>query len=329
MKDILFYQNYLERMLEAPRPGVENVLAFYDHRIGCICKDARLLLVPLDDHLCHRGDGIFESISYRFGHVFSLDAHLDRMRNSAAGLKIAPPCSWEELRSIVLDVARAGCEEHGSLRILMGRGPGGFGISPAECPVASLYVVALRSALLPSTYYIEGVRACKSTIPAKQSYLAQIKNANYLPNVLMADEAMQRKVDVAFSFTDTGYLAEATVANVGIVTQDNMLVCPHFDHALPGTTILTALHIVENLLKADTKDAPEKILHLQGCKLDNIREENILAAKEVLLFGSSPLCVGVTHFEGHAIGDGHPGLVAHMLHRLLMKHLLADGVGIF
>ncbi len=329
MKDILFYQNYLERMLEAPRPGVENVLAFYDHRIGCICKDARLLLVPLDDHLCHRGDGIFESIAYRYGHVFSLDAHLERMRNSAAGLKLTPPCTWEEIRSTVLDVARAGGEEHGSIRILMGRGPGGFGISPAECPVASLYIVALRSALLPATYYSEGVRACRSAIPAKQSYLAQIKNANYLPNVLMADEAMQRHVDVAFSFTEAGNLAEAAVANVGIVTQDNILVCPHFDHALPGTTILAVLDIVDTLLHNDKQIDDDSTQQLRGHRLDNIREEDILAAKEVLLFGSSPLCVGVTHYEGKPIADGHPGFVAHTLRRLLMKHLLAEGVGIF
>ena len=67
---------YLKALLAAPRPGSEQVLAFYDHRVGHICTDASLLLLPLDDHICHRGDGLFESISYRQGRLFSLDQHL-------------------------------------------------------------------------------------------------------------------------------------------------------------------------------------------------------------------------------------------------------------
>ncbi|MDE6735107.1 MAG: aminodeoxychorismate lyase, partial [Desulfovibrio sp.] len=56
---------YLEALLAAPRPGAEKVLAFYDWRVGRIATDGRLLFVPLDDHLCHRGDGLFESICCR------------------------------------------------------------------------------------------------------------------------------------------------------------------------------------------------------------------------------------------------------------------------
>ncbi len=333
MKDILFYQHYLERMLEASRPGVEHILAFYDHRVGSICKDARLLLVPLDDHLCHRGDGIFESISYRYGHMFSLDAHMERMCQSAAGLKLTPPCSWEEVRSTILDVARAGGEENGSVRVLLGRGPGGFGLSPAECPEASLYIVALRSNSFPPEYYAKGISACRSAIPAKQAYLAQIKNVNYLPNVLMSEEALQKKVGMTFSFTEEGFLAEAAMANVGIVTQNDILVCPPFTHTLAGTTLLLAHKIVEKMLQKKRAEKTSygvvRRQYLQDCKFENIREEDIFEAKEVLIFGSSPLCVGVTSYEGIPIGDGHPGLVAHMLRRLLMKELLAGGVGIF
>ena len=87
-------QTYLAALLAAPRPGTENVLAFYDHRVGHICTDASLLLLPLDDHICHRGDGLFESISYRQGRLFSFDQHLTRLKDGAAALKITPPCSW-------------------------------------------------------------------------------------------------------------------------------------------------------------------------------------------------------------------------------------------
>lgn len=139
-----------------PGPGSEKYLAFYDHRVGHITTDPRLLLVPLDDHLCHRGDGLFESICFRERKIFALDEHLARMRDGAKALSLTPPCSWEELRERIVDVARASSREHGDLRVFLGRGPGGFGISPAQCPQAGLYIVALakqpapRPSLLPA-----------------------------------------------------------------------------------------------------------------------------------------------------------------------------------
>ncbi len=308
--EILNFESYLERMLEVARPGAEKVLAFYEHRVGSICKDARLMLAPLDDHLCHRGDGVFESISYKNGRLFQFDAHMERMQNSALGLKMQPPCSWQEVEHLILQVAAASDREDGAIRVLMGRGPGGFGISPAECPTTSLYIIAIESKSPSALWYDTGLTACKSAIPAKQSYLAKIKNANYLPNVLMAEEALSRGVDVAFSFDDAGHLAEATVANVALVSADDMLVCPHLTHALSGTTLMAALEVAREMMPIT---------------FQNITENDIWQAKEVLLFGSTPLCVGVTHYEGRALGTGSTGAFSHNLRRLLMKKLWAEG----
>ena len=52
-----------------PRKGVENVTAFFEHRMGGICRDPRFLLVPLDDHMVHRGDAVFESLAFRNGAI--------------------------------------------------------------------------------------------------------------------------------------------------------------------------------------------------------------------------------------------------------------------
>ncbi len=307
---ILSSSAYLERMLEVERPNAQKVLAFYEHRVGAICKDARLMLAPLDDHLCHRGDGVFESISYRKGRLFQLDAHMERMQNSAAGLKMQPPCSWDDVREIILDVARASEQEDGAVRVLLGRGPGGFGISPTECPVTSLYVIAIECKIPSATWYEKGLTSCRSAVPAKQSYLAKIKNANYLPNVLMAEEASARGVDVTFSFTEAGFLAESAVANVSIVSADNTLLCPHLSNVLSGTTLSAALEVAQDVLPVSFKD---------------ITEEDIWQAKEVLLFGSTPLCVGVTHYEGRAIATGYPGTVAKTLRERLMQKLWNEG----
>ncbi len=307
---VLTSAEYLERMLKVVRPGGEVISAFYEHRVGGICKEPNLLLAPLDDHLCHRGDGVFESISYRDGRLFQLNAHLERMQGSAAGLKINPPCSWDTVRNLIVQVAAAAGHPDGALRILLGRGPGGFGISPAECPVSSLYIIALKSNVPSDAWYDKGLTACRSLIPAKQEYLAKIKNANYLPNVLMAEEALQKNVDVAFSFDDDGYLAEAAVANVAIISEENTFVCPHLTRALSGTTITAALSIAQEYMPV---------------RFQNILEEDIWKAKEVLMFGSSPLCVGITHYEHRPIAQAKTGDYAKIFREKLLKSLWQEG----
>lgn len=303
-------EGWIARLREIPRPGTDNVLAFYEHRMGAICRDPRLMLTPLDDHLVHRGDGVFESLRMAEGRVLQLDAHLARLKDSAAVLDLTPPCPWEEIRTILLEVARAAGVADGGLKLLLGRGGGGLGVDPRECPQSSLFVVATRSRPLPESYWEKGLTACRSAVPAKQSYLARIKSTNYLPNVLMAQEAARRGVDVSFSFDEGGCLAEAAVANVAVADGEGRLLLPPFRHALPGTTALLA---------ADLARAFMPVI------LTDIREDILYAASEILVLGTTPECVAVTHYEGRPIGNGRPGPLARRLRQELHAALLAGG----
>ena len=301
-------------LMAAPRPGADKILAFYDARVDAVCRDARCLLLPLDDHMCHRGDALFESLCYREGRIFALEEHLARLRDGSRALSLLPPCSWDELRARILDVARASGTDHGDIRVLVGRGPGGFGVSPEECPQSSLYIVALRKALPTEAFYEKGLTAFASAIPPKQEYLARIKSTNYLPNVFMAAEARQRGMDVAVTFDEDGHLGEAAIANVGIVDAEGRLCCPEGRRILPGTSMLAARKI-----------APQRLPVVER----PIRREEIFTAREMLLFTSASLCVGISHFEGRPIGRGpdagRPGPVARWLRDALLEHMLATG----
>lgn len=301
---------YLEALLAAPRPGSESVLAFYDSRVDMICRDPRLMLLPLDDHMCHRGDGLFESIAYRERRLFALDAHLARLADGARFLAIDPPGGFERIGGIIREVARAGGEEHGDLRVFLSRGPGGFGISPAECPQPSLYVVALKKPLPPPGLYERGLTAFASEIPPKQDYLARIKNTNYLPNVFMAQEASSKSMDVAITFDAAGHMGEAAVANAAIVDAEGRFSSPGLEGILPGTTLLAAVRLAAERMPVVKRP---------------ISRNEILKAKEMLLFTSSTLCVAITNFEGMPIGDGRPGPVAMWLKDALLAHMLATG----
>ena len=307
-------EDFLQALLSSPRAGSEKILAFYDHRARAICKDPRLLLIPLDDHMCHRGDGLFESICFRDRRIFALQPHMNRLADGARALGINPPVPFDRIPELVCDVARASGQDHGDLRIFLTRGPGGFGISPADCPVSGLYIVALASHLPNPEIYRKGLTAFGSDYPPKQEFLAKIKNTNYLPNVLMAVEAINRGRDLAITFDEKGHMGEAAIANVAIVDKHGNLRSPELKRVLPGTTLLAALDIAAEKMRVE---------------LGPIHREEIFHAREMLLFTSSTLCVAITHFDDRAIGQGRdagvPGPVALWLKDRLLDYMLSTG----
>lgn len=311
MKPILSYDQYLQKLLAAPRPGAENFLAYYDHRVGAICTDPRLMLLPLDDHLAHRGDGIFETVKYSDGYLYRLDRHLERMHRSAAGIFLEPPCSWQELRELVIEVAGASKTPTGQIRILLGRGPGGFGIDPAESPVSSLYLAAYRFVPKPAEWYQKGLKGFRTRYPAKQGYMAKIKTANYLPNALMIREAGELGKDTPFCFDEDYFLTESAIANICLVSQDDVIEVPEFVNALPGTTMMRALELLEGKITY-------RFRRLRECDLDR--------AKELLLLGTGPDCVAVTEYEGKPVGEGTEGPVAKMLRELIREDIRKTGI---
>jgi branched-subunit amino acid aminotransferase/4-amino-4-deoxychorismate lyase len=44
-----------------------------------------------------------------------------------------------------------------------------------------------------------------------------------------------------------GYVAEGSVMNLGIITQEGELVVPPFEHSLPGCTIRRLLHLLQEV----------------------------------------------------------------------------------
>ena len=302
---------WAEKLMNLPREGARSVTAFYEHRVGAICTDTRLLLVPLDDHMVHRGDAIFESLTLLEGRIVQLDAHLARMRGSAEKLELMPPCSWDEVRSLIIETARAGGEPHGGIKVLLGRGEGGLGVDPADCPKSSLYIVASKGGPKPASFWQKGLTAARSVIPAKQEWIAQIKSTNYLANALMAREAREKGVSVTFSFDGRGFLAEAAIANVAMVDRGGRLLMPEFRFALPGTTALLAAELAKSFMPVVLTDITEEILE---------------QAAEILVLGTTCECVAVTHYNGKPVGDGRPGPIADRLRHLLHDALVTGGV---
>lgn len=314
MIDILDGDQYFARMRALTRPGADDVLAFYEHRVGAVCRDPKLMLLPWDDHLVHRGDGVFETLKYLSGKLYQLDPHIERMQRSSAAIYLEPPCPWTEIRDLVIEVARAGEREQGLVRILLGRGAGGFGIDPYECPVPSLYIVAYGLHPKPESVFERGVTAFRSSIPAKQSYMARIKSIDYLPNMLMKREAVEKGFDYGLCFDDNGFLAEGSTENCCLVNQAGALVVPEFTNSLAGTTLLRAVELAKGQIEV---------------VFTNIAEQDIQKAREFMVVGTTIDSLSIVKYNGEPIGDGAPGPVSRRLRELLRRDLEENGTPVF
>jgi branched-chain amino acid aminotransferase len=308
---ILDTDAYVDRLLAAHRPGAHKICAFYDHRIGAISQDPRLLLMPVDDHLVHRGDGVFETMKFANGKIYQLDPHIRRLGRSTEAIFLAPPISLDAIRDITLDVARAANCEEGRLRILMGRGPGGFGISPMECPVPSLYVISYLVKPKGEELWEKGVTAFRTAYPAKQSWLAGIKSINYLPNVLMKREAVEKGYDFALCFDEHGFLAEGATENVIMVDENGTVVVPDLSNALAGTTLMRALELIGAERETDYR---------------KISEDEVYQARELIIVGTTWDALAIVRYNDKPIHDARPGPVAKRIRELLQQDFAENGV---
>jgi len=117
-----------------------NYYAMYSSVYGGIVTDPALMMVPVDDHMVHRGDGVFETFKCVNGSVYNMKAHLERLQHSASGLYFRLPWSLDEIGSIVVETVKAGARKDCLVRLFVSRGPGSFDVNPKDCPSPQLYV---------------------------------------------------------------------------------------------------------------------------------------------------------------------------------------------
>jgi len=291
----------------------DQYYAMYSSVLGGIVTDPMLMVVPIDDHMVHRGDGVFETFKCLEGHLYNLDAHLARLERSAGRLEIEKPFSRADLRHLVTQTVRAGGRKDCTVRLFLSRGPGSLGVNPYDSPRAGLYIIA--TALPPSSVerHPGGATARTSRVPVKHPFFATIKSCNYLPNVLMKKEAVDAGVDYVIGYDDRGCLAEGPTENIGIVSDQRILQVPRDHNILDGTTMRRVMTLAETHIA----DGP-----LRGVRMCDIARADVEQASEILAFGTTPDVVPIVDMDGERVGTGSPGPASEWLRELLRHDML-------
>jgi 4-amino-4-deoxychorismate lyase len=294
----------IERLAGSAHAKAQNFYAMYSSVLGGIVTDPELMVLPLDDHMVHRGHGVFDTATLTRGMLYQLDPHIERLVSSAAAARIALPFPKQELRQIILETAAASGKRDGSVRYWLSAGPGGYGLAPSECVGSSFYVIVFKQEAYPESYYREGIKVITSTIPIKPPLFARTKSTNYLPNVLVLLEAKDRGADNGIFIDHRGMIAESSNMNVAFVTRDRVFCHPSFVAILSGITIQRVLNFADRLVQS--RD-------LKGVRIGDIPVSEGRAAAEMMLIGSSIKVAPVVQWDGNPIGDGKPGAISKKL----------------
>lgn len=193
--------------------------------------------VSVLDHGFTVGDGVFETLKTIAGTPFALTRHLDRLVQSASGLRLQTP-DRERISAAISSVLEANpIAGIGRLRITWtgGIGPSGSGREPEAEP--TLVITHVSATPWPARAQIVTVDFPRN----ERSPLAGIKSTSYAENVLALAIARSLGADEAIFANTRGELCEGTGSNLFVVVGDEILTPPLSSGCLPGITRALAL----------------------------------------------------------------------------------------
>lgn len=247
--------------------------------------------VSLLDHGLLYGDGVFEGIRITRGRVFRLEQHLRRLQRSAHAIGLSLPLEKTQLGAAVLETARAFGEQEAYVRILVTRGEGELGIDPTQCDAPQLFCIVSRIRMFPDDANRLGLRLMTSARrrPPLDVLDPQVKSLNYLNNVMARRDARLSGFDDAVLLSASGTIAEASGANLFMVSDGQLLTPPASDGALPG---ITRAALLEAATQAGIPSARQSL----SCY-------ELINADEAFLSGSGAGLVPIHSLDHHTIGS--------------------------
>lgn len=242
--------------------------------------------LPLDAH--DRGfllgDGVFETVAVINHKPLWLDEHVQRMAHAAAELGIA--FNAEGTFSGLTEILKKSAAQCEVLRITLSRGKAarglaGDGVSPSL--LITLDEFAAKNFFQPCRLKVSQVRRNEF------SPSSRLKTLSYIDGIAAARE-VAADADDALMLNTSGHVASATVANV-FVLHDDELVTPSLDQGvLPGITRRTLLNHAKELgLKPVERAVPL---------------EDLDRADAVFLCNSLRFIGPVTTLNGEPLGKG-------------------------
>lgn len=251
--------------------------------------------VSVNDRGLRAGEGVFETMRAYDGHVFRLDAHLERLRGGATELDVDPPPARRLADAVRATVTanRPALGADAAVRLTLTAGR----IDPATPipgrPLGAPTVVVTSHPLAPPADAADAV-----TVSFARE-LAHLKALSYLVAVAARREARQRGADEALLTDAAGRPLEGSGSNLFAVVEGTLVTPPLEAGLLAGVTRAVVLE-----LAADAGlDVAVRLLTAQ----------ELVGADEAFLTSSTRELVTLRSVDGRTIGTGDAGPVTDRL----------------
>ncbi len=264
--------------------------------------------IHVSAHGLHYGTGVFEGIRcYNTANgpaVFRLDAHIDRMFESAQTYGIPIPYSREALARGALDVVAANGFSDCYVRPIATYGSANLGVNPGRCPVEVAILAWPWGAYLGAGALENGIHVTVSRWK-KFSSLAMPATAKacgqYLNSMLAVQDAVKRGFDEALLVDEDGVIAEGSGENIFLVQGRTVLTNDERDHVLMGIT--------RDAIITLARDMGYKVL------VGQMRLEELEVADEAFFTGTAAEVTPISSVDRKPVGDGKPGPITGELQR--------------
>lgn len=265
-------------------------------------RDAKIHVLT---HTLHYGMGVFEGLrAYKAEQgtaIFRLQAHTDRLFESAKIMNMDIPFDKETLNKAQLASVRENNLESGYIRPMCFYGSEGMGLRADNLKVHVMVAAWEWGAYLGQEALENGIRIRKSTFVKNDShpsmYLAKA-NGNYINSMLALDEAMSKGYDEALLLDSKGNVAEGSGENIFMV-KDGVLYTPTLVASLNGITRNTIIILAKE----------------QGYEVveTTMKIEELYAADEVFFTGSAAEVTPIREIDNISIGNGSRGPITEKL----------------
>lgn len=279
-------------------------------RDGLIWLDGKM--VPWRDakvhvltHTLHYGMGVFEGVrAYETAQgaaIFRLQAHTDRLFNSAKIMNMQMPFSKEELNEAQRASVRENNLKSAYIRPMAFYGAEGMGLRADNLKVHVMVAAWTWGAYMGAENLEKGIKVATSSFTRHHPNISMTKakaNGAYMNSMLALQEAIRHGSDEALLLDKEGYVSEGSGENFFMV-RDGVIYTPLLTSALDGITRKTIMQLAEEM----------------GVKVveRNITRDEVYICDEAFFTGTAAEVTPIRELDGRAIGAGTRGPITTAL----------------
>ncbi|WP_028487132.1 branched-chain amino acid transaminase [Thiomicrorhabdus chilensis] len=268
-------------------------------------RDAKVHVLT---HTLHYGMGVFEGVrayeAEQGTSIFRLDAHTDRLMNSAKIVNMKMPFDKETLNEAQRASVRENNLKSAYIRPMAFYGSEGMGIRADNLKVHVMVAAWEWGAYMGEENLTRGIKIATSSYTRHHVNVTMTKaksNGSYMNSMLALQEAVNHGCDEALLLDVDGYVAEGSGENFFMV-KDGVLYTPELTCCLDGITRKTIM----NLAKEQGIEVVEK----------RITRDEVYIADEAFFTGTAAEVTPIRELDNRPIGIGSRGPITEKLQSL-------------